>query len=352
MEWWQNPEEEPKFRRYLSLGQKKQTLPASTRIFLHLSRILVGVLFLISGLIKLNDLLGFSYKLEEYFHVFEQFFGLPYEVFGPHSLAIAALIATIETFLAVALLMGWFSSFTTSLLLAMIVFFTFLTGFAAITRSIHDCGCFGDALRLTPWQSFSKDVILLFLIGFLFLYRDAIQPLIPSFAVNTILVIATFFAIIFLGYYTYNHLPIIDFRPYHIGADLQYNTTHTDPKTGLIIARDYVPFSLECEDEFKGKVILIFSEDLAKIPDEVAKKMVALAKQWQQKGFKVMMGTASPSKVIEQFKQKYHPTFCIAGQDQTTVKTIVRSNPGFLYLENGIIKGKWHYNDMDEINTL
>lgn len=127
-----------------------------------LCRILVGVLFIISGFIKANDTLGFSYKLDEYFLVFNMSF------MSAFSVALAQFICVAEIVLGVATLVGWRMNLVTWLLMLMIVFFTFLTFYSAYFNVVKDCGCFGDALKLTPWQSFGKDVVLLVLILVIF----------------------------------------------------------------------------------------------------------------------------------------------------------------------------------------
>ncbi|NNC34033.1 MAG: DoxX family protein, partial [Croceitalea sp.] len=121
------------------------------------SRIFVGVLFIISGLIKLNDPVGFSFKLEEYFS--QGVLDLP--IFMPYALAIAVIMVIIEVLLGVMLLIGFKPKFTVWSLLGMIVFFTFLTFYSAYFNKVTDCGCFGDAVKLTPWESFTKDIVLL-----------------------------------------------------------------------------------------------------------------------------------------------------------------------------------------------
>ncbi|MDX1315001.1 MAG: DoxX family membrane protein, partial [Eudoraea sp.] len=125
------------------------------RYTVHFCRIVVGVLFIISGFIKLNDPVGFSFKLEEYFS--QGVLDLP--VFMPYALAISIFVVILEVILGVLLLLGFKRKITLWSLLGMIVFFTFLTFYSAVTGKVTDCGCFGDALKLTPWQSFYKDVV-------------------------------------------------------------------------------------------------------------------------------------------------------------------------------------------------
>ncbi|MBK7965923.1 MAG: DoxX family membrane protein [Bacteroidetes bacterium] len=118
------------------------------KLFVNISRILVGVLFIISGLIKANDALGFSYKLDEYFVVFHM------EFLSSVSVALAMFICIFEVALGVALLVGYRMVMVSWLMLLMILFFTFLTFYSAYFDVVKDCGCFGDALKLKPWESF------------------------------------------------------------------------------------------------------------------------------------------------------------------------------------------------------
>ena len=138
-----------------------------------ISRIFVGVLFIISGLIKLNDPVGFSFKLEEYFS--QGVLNLPFLM--PLALGISIFVVIVEVILGVLLLIGFKPKFTVWSLLLMIVFFTFLTFYSAYFNKVTDCGCFGDAVKLTPWESFTKDIILLILILVLFIGRKFITPI-------------------------------------------------------------------------------------------------------------------------------------------------------------------------------
>src|SRR5882762_11646868 len=138
---------------------------------LWVARISVGLLFIFSGLIKINDPLGFSYKLEEYFEVFHITFlnGL--------ALSLSVILCSLEIILGFALLIGVRAKSVAWGLLLLIIFFAFLTFYSAYFQVVQTCGCFGDAIPLTPWQSFSKDVVLLLLIIIIFFNRRAITPL-------------------------------------------------------------------------------------------------------------------------------------------------------------------------------
>src|SRR6201985_148522 len=136
-----------------------------------LCRILVGLLFIFSGLIKINDPLGFSYKLEEYFEVFHLTF------LNGFALSLSIILCSLEIILGFALLIGARAVSVVWGLLLLIIFFAFLTFYSAYFKVVQTCGCFGDAILLTPWQSFSKDLVLLLLIIILFVNRKIISPL-------------------------------------------------------------------------------------------------------------------------------------------------------------------------------
>ena len=186
------------------------------RLLVNISRVLVGALFIFSGLIKLNDPLGFSYKLEEYFSA--DVLNIP--VLEPYALGIAVIVVVLEVVLGVFLLIGYKPKFTVWSLLAMIVFFTFLTFYAAYFEKVKDCGCFGDFMKLEPWESFFKDLVLLILIITLVIGLKHIKPLFGKFP-TTILALLGFLGSLWFGYHVLMHLPTWDFRAYKIGANIQ-----------------------------------------------------------------------------------------------------------------------------------
>ncbi|MBL7883592.1 MAG: DoxX family membrane protein, partial [Bacteroidia bacterium] len=187
------------------------------RILTIFSRVFVGLLFIFSGFIKANDTLGFSYKLVEYFEVFETHFLVPL------ALPLAVFICIFEIILGFSLLIGSRVKLTLWLSLLMILFFTFLTFYSAYYNKVTSCGCFGDAIPLTPWQSFYKDVSLLVLIIILFIGKKYLTPIVGS-TFETILVAIIIIAAVAFPIYTINYLPVIDFRPYAIGKNIPEQT--------------------------------------------------------------------------------------------------------------------------------
>src|SRR6516225_1804625 len=136
------------------------------KTLLNIARWIVGILFIISGLVKANDPLGLSYKMQEFFEVWG------WDFFNAFTLSFSILMIAFEIIAGVAVLLGWRMKLFSWLLLLLIIFFTFLTGYAVLSGKIRTCGCFGDCIPLTPIQSFIKDLILFVLILILFRYRD------------------------------------------------------------------------------------------------------------------------------------------------------------------------------------
>lgn len=356
------------------------------------SRIFVGILFIISGLIKLNDPVGFSYKLAEYFG--EPVFNMPF--FVPFSLAIALFLVILEVVLGFMLLIGYKSKFTIWSLLLLIVMFTFLTFYSAYFDVVKDCGCFGDALKLTPWQSFTKDIILLFFILILFLNKKLIKPLFNN-TIQNILVFISFALCVFMAYWVLNHLPLKDFRPYKVGNNIQKGMRIPDnaPKsvvemifiykvngvekeysekdlmkipTGAtfvdrkdkVIVEGYVPpihdFAMEKDgsdykEEFldEPKLLLFVSYDLAIADKEGLSKLEKLKETAASKGYKVIGMTASLPEQIAKTKKEFGYTFDFYFCDAIALKTIERANPSIVVLEKGTIKQKVHYNDIQDL---
>jgi uncharacterized membrane protein YphA (DoxX/SURF4 family) len=183
------------------------------KLLITIARIFVGVLFIFSGLVKANDPLGLSYKMQEFFEVWHMFY------LNDYALALALVMNVFEIVAGVAILIGWRTKLFSWLLFLLIIFFTFLTAYAAFSGKIAACGCFGDCIPLTPIQSFWKDVILFVLILFLLLNHKKIRPILSSKTAATILIISTI-AVSVLQWYVLEHLPIVDCLPYKKGNDL------------------------------------------------------------------------------------------------------------------------------------
>ncbi len=375
------------------------------RSITQLARILVGLLFIFSGFIKLNDPVGFSFKLDEYFA--PDVLNLPF--LQPYALAFALFVVILEVLLGIALLLGHWKRLTAWLLLGMIVFFTFLTFYSAYFNKVTDCGCFGDAIPLTPWQSFGKDVILTVLILLIFLNLQYIRPVLGKVARQGIMLLSLL-ACAFMGYYVLNHLPLMDFRAYAEGKSITEGMKSAEelglqPTTYLTIytlkhkengeavqvdseryvaekwwekkeweiqseltetkvkSHGYEPpvhdFLLLMEDRDiteevlqMDNVFLVIAYNVNKSDAEGFAPMVDFAKAAEGAGYKTIGLSASLPDRVEQFRHEVQTPFPFATADGTTLKTIIRSNPGLVWLQKGVVKGKWHYKDVPAFEEL
>ncbi len=180
---------------------------------LTISRIIVGLLFIFSGLIKANDPLGLSYKMQEFFEIWG------WQGLNNYTLGLSVAIIAFEIIAGVAVLLGWQFNLFSWLLLLLILFFTFLTGYALFSGKIKECGCFGDCIKLSAKDSFLKDIILLVLIGLLYFYRKKVWPALSSKWAAAILMLTILFSFGF-QFYVLRHLPLIDCLPYKKGNNI------------------------------------------------------------------------------------------------------------------------------------
>lgn len=171
------------------------------------ARIVVGLLFIFSGLIKANDPHGLSYKMQEFFELWDM------ARFNSWTLWLSILMNAFEIIAGFALLLGWRIKLFIWLLLLLILFFTFLTGYTYVTGKPTNCGCFGDCIPITSKTSFLKDVVLTVLIAFLLWQRKKIQPLLPA-KTNTLAMLLVVLFSFGIQWYTLKYLPIFDCLPY------------------------------------------------------------------------------------------------------------------------------------------
>ncbi len=361
------------------------------KILVGFCRIFVGVLFIFSGLIKLNDPVGFSIKLDEYFSGAV----LGMEFLQPYALPLAIFLVVLEVILGVMLLLGFQKKFTIGSLFVMIIFFTFLTFYSAYFNKVTDCGCFGDAIPLTPWQSFTKDVILSVFIVVLLWQIHLIQPLTTKFKSMLITMLVTIgcFA---LAYHVLMHLPVLDFRAYKVGTDIEKNmqrdpsrpdvyafdwyynvdgkqdvvTTTGQPPSGRpnyekvetrLIEKGFEPpihdFAMTSsagEDITpqvlkEPRIVLLVMYNLRNAENKGMVKLPAFVKRARSAGYKVIALSSSGSDQTAQAVQSYDLQVPFYTTDATALKTMIRSNPGIVILKDGIITAKSHWNDLEDV---
>ena len=409
----------------------------------NISRTLVGALFIVSGLIKANDAVGFSFKLHDYFAA--DVLDLPFLIDYTYPLAVFICIS--EIMLGLAVLVGATMQLTAWSLLLMILFFDGLTFYSAYFNKVTDCGCFGDAIKLTPWESFFKDVVLSFLIFIIFIFKDKVKyhskientkilpvalvlvglfsyfvldwlfPLyfslflfllvlfVNKFIITEnrewILASLTFITCAAFSFHTYSHLPIRDYRPYAINKNIandmilpegakvdvyedvwkyevngtvnEYSTADkpweidgavfVDRLTKLIVEGDHPPikdFSIESDalGDITDSVLaapnsLVFvMYDLTKSNLDALKLTERIINGLSEETLTVVALSSTTESQMEQIVNNTGISYPFYFTDETTLKTIIRSNPGMLWLKEGTIVGKWHHNDFPDAENL
>lgn len=380
------------------------TSHSRTNYLLAFARIITGFVFIFSGLIKANDPTGFGYKLEEYFHVFGTHF------LNDHSVTIAIAVCGFEILLGALLLLGFWGRTVAWGLLLLILFFTFLTFYSAFFEVVTSCGCFGDAIPLTPWQSFGKDLVLLALILIIFANRQALRPVIASKATQVFLTAVLVVVSVGIGIYTVNYLPFIDFLPYKKGNSLpqlmtlpegevgdQYDIIYTlrhktsgeekqvsdkvyladqlwkdenweiigDPESRLVKKGYQLPISDLLITDANGEDftqqlignpyynIVVVAWDLDQTDLEALRRINQLVTEVAEAyNIRAVLLTASGTQQAEQISRELNLLTEIFYADAVPLKSMVRANPGVLLLRNGVVIDKWHYHTMPDFNTL
>ena len=372
------------------------------RFIYTLSRYLVGLLFIFSGGIKINDPVGTQIKLQEYFEVFSSDFSTLFEILVPYALVLSVFLCTLEIVIGIALLLNYKMKFVSKITLGLIIFFTFLTFYSAYFNKVTDCGCFGDAIKLTPWESFYKDIILLILSLAIFYIYPKLKNQKGYFYLkifddvsfrNGIIIISTSICLI-ISYTAINFLPFIDFRSYKVGnyipelmepsAELKYS--YVMEKDGRTYEFDNYPLDNTFEfkelkllnpeaepkitdyslwnndgdytkESFFGNKLFLIIHDVNKINfnetklGEFASKLKLLENSinfWVE----TVIITSSDEKSINNFKKEYNINTKTVYGDATVLKTMIRSNPGFFLMRNGTVKAKWHHNSFPESKEI
>lgn len=359
----------------------------------HFLRFFVAATFIFSGFVKLVDPMGSAFKFEEYFgaDVLNLTFLIPYAF----QFSIVLILA--EIMLGVFLLVGFKSKFTVWSLFGISLLFLFLTWYSAYYNKVTDCGCFGDAITLTPWETFYKNIVLILMVIVLLFRSYDIQPLrSDDFAMR----FSALCLIIFIGilFYVDRNLPLIDFRAYAIGKNIPegmaipedaekpvyedtwiYNVdgedrtftteekpwniegaTFVDRKTRTL-KEGYVPpihdFTMEREGEDitdilmeKERLMLVVSYNSDKGDKEGFEAVGEFTKEALQNGYSVYFFSASTQEDFDAVKAEYDLDLDLLFCDETTLKTMIRSNPGVMTINKGTVVGKWNWRQLDKVD--
>jgi len=368
------------------------------RLVKNLCRIIVGIVFIYSGFVKGIDPLGSDYKFTDYFNAFGMGWMNATTLFFSFALSLA------ESLIGIALLFNlWVSRMAWCSLLFM-TFFTPLTLVLALTNPVSDCGCFGDAMILTNWQTFWKNIILLLLAIMIFVYRKEYKSSLPLMGQFSFLVLAGA-GMLCLSIYCYRHLPVLDFRPYAVGKNItegmrlpegaepdQYEVTlkYKNKQTGEIQSfteenypwQDTLNWEYESSSEQlvkKGYItpihdLVIEHPTLGNITEEILEDdnhtilavaynlnqsdtqyqsaINRLAEYAREKGIRFYGLTSSSERDIETYKKRNHVPYEFCTADEIQLKTMIRSNPGVIILREGTILDKWAGKDVPDVKEL
>jgi uncharacterized membrane protein YphA (DoxX/SURF4 family) len=354
---------------------------------IHIARIIVGLLFIFSGLIKAIDPLGLSYKMQEFFELW----GL--SKFNSWTLLMSVLMNAFEIIAGFALLLGWRIKLFSWLLLLLIIFFTFLTGYAYLSGKFKSCGCFGDCIPITPRTSFGKDIFLLALIGFLFWRQKLIKPLFSE--KSTTIIMLVFTALSFgIQWYSLTYGPLVDCLPYKKGNNINekmklpadaipdstvitfiyekggkqveftadkfpddFNSTdyklvkrydkivragknNQPPIAGFYLSGSTNEDSTQIVLQHPYAVIL-FCEDFSVPVSKWEKSFSEIHAAAKAKNIPVYLVTSQPGEATAKLAGTSFGQVQVLKCDNTAIRTAARTNPCLYVLKQGTILGKW-----------
>lgn len=358
-----------------------------------ITRVIVGILFIFSGLVKANDPLGLSYKMDEFFAKWDWNWAPTF------SLPISIVMIAFEIFAGVALLLGWRPKLVSWLLLLLITFFTFLTGYAFLSGKFHSCGCFGDCIPITSGQSFAKDVVLLVLCIILVVGYKYIKPIASRNIIDVVLVTLTG-ASCFLMVWVLMHLPVKDCLPYAEGKniaaqmkpaedfipdsvvvyytykkggkELRFDASHFPDDfdentyelvnredvilregTGKAIIQDFALFNLTGTDTTQAIL-----NDSSRYLFFFAKDFEGKKPMWQSRFEKVLLAArqqklplfivSNQGQLAQQyFNLQHHYDLPVLVCDGTVMKTFLRSNTGLVLMNGPVVQKKWNIRDAE-----
>ncbi len=360
---------------------------ASGSLFFEMLRIILGLVFLFSSVVKGIDPVGTSYRVADYLQIYG------WTAWVPYALWIAFLVIFSEFLLGTAFLLKVSVKTAATGMFLMLLFFLGVTWLDARYNMVPDCGCFGDAIKLTNWQTFYKNVVLIVLSGF-FLWNILKQkqpPKATAFSWFFLFVLGGGF--LWFMFYNLNHLPVIDFRNWKTGRDMSETrqkpktfVTYRNKKTGeekTFVFPDYpwkdtawmarwefvsqktwqpsssLKYHLIIEDslgndrtkflvENPGYQFFLIAFDLAEANVKGLKKAAVLSDYLRKKGVSMVLLTATPFRTARQMEKRLGLFAPVYQSDETDLKAMIRSNPGLMLLHHGVVLKKWHYHDFPD----
>jgi len=360
------------------------------KYFRSIPRLLIGIIFTYSGFVKGVDPMGTMFKIEDYFIAYGMDWLMPIALFG------SVFLCAFEFMLGISMLFNVRVKKTFPFLVLMMVFFTIITFFDAIYNPVPDCGCFGEALILTNWQTFWKNVFIMGLILMMYISRKKAAPSLKISAQNTILIIGSV-AFIAFSIYNYMHLPVVDFREWKVGKQMyaenqepiQFYVSYTNNESSEekeFLSPNY-PYSdslwlsqwtykssrtvdpneggrpeLQITDEYGTDVtesyiknpdyqFLIIAWELDDVNKKAEEVLNTLYNDASAKEISVAMLSPALENQIQAYREESKAEYEILSADDIELKTMVRARPGIMLMKGGTVVNKWNWRDFPGVET-
>ncbi|HVZ97713.1 MAG TPA: BT_3928 family protein [Chitinophagaceae bacterium] len=370
------------------------------KIIVNIARVLVGVLFIFSGLVKANDPLGLSYKMQEFFDVWAQNESLTHfmQWLDKYALPFSIIMITLEIIVGVGILLGTWKKFFSKLLVLLIVFFAFLTGYAVLSGKIATCGCFGDCIPLPAMGSFIKDLVLLALVLIIYAGVKYIRPVVMP-GVSFIVIVSSTAAVLGLQWYVLQHGPFRDCLPFKKGANLieerkvpadavpdqkefrfyykkdgkeqEFTEKNLPDSTWEFVRREDVIVKKGKDNEppvkdfflttasgndttdavlnTHGNYYLFFVKGLPDGSDKWMKDFVTIYTYARHVSVPMFVITSEPEAAEKFFNDKNGLNLPVLTLDGTSLKTAARTNPELYLMSGPVVENKWAWADFDKV---
>ena len=323
------------------------------KVVVNIARVILAVTLIFSGFVKAVDPLGTQYKITDYLTVLELGKYVPDFV----TLGTSILLSGFEFVLGVCLLFAIQRRLTSLLTLLTMAVMTVITLWLAVANPVSDCGCFGDAIVLTNWQTFGKNIVLLLLS--VIVWRGALHMVrFISQASQWIVINYTMVFILVVSGWSLYDLPYFDFRPYHVGTNLRQGWQRTMEGADLPYADLFMERMDDGEDITEellnnpGYVLLLVSPHLETADDSQLDLLNQMYEYAEDNGYPFYCLTASGEQAISNWRETTGAEYPFCQTDDIVLKTVIRSNPGLLLLKDGVIIRKWSHNRMPDEYAL
>lgn len=318
------------------------------KILVNFARVLLGLTFMFSGIVKAIDPVGTQIKLSDYLYAF----GMGGVLLDSTLLIFACLLAGFEILIGAYLLLGTFSKGTSLVSLIMMAILTPFTLYVALKNPVHECGCFGDAIVLTNWQTFSKNIFLLALAILVFAGRKSIVPFVSARRQSWVTVIVVAVSLRFMTA-NINSLPILDFRAYKVGTDIRDGIENGNNSLAEFTLfddemNDITPDIL-CDSSYTFLLVSPHLENASETNLDLIDDVFDYCGHW---GYNMIGVTASGNDVIRQWTENAGAEIKFVACDDIPLQTMVRSNPGLVLLKDGVIINKWSHSRIPSDDEL